>query len=189
MEADFAAIRDGLRRLRETTVPLADFLRSLFHDPPQRVPGTAVFLTATPEVVPHALLHNLYHNKVLHERVVFLTVQVRDLPTVPREERVRVEPLGNDCYRVALDFGFMERPDVWDALTGLAPAQGLTFALMETSFFLSRQIVVPMAGLAGGMALWRERMFAAMTRNSGSAIEYFNIPTNRVIELGTQVEI
>jgi KUP system potassium uptake protein len=153
------------------------------------VEGTAVFLTATPDVVPHALLHNLYHNKVLHERVVFLTVQVKNVPWVPLEERVRVEPLGKECYRVTLDFGFMNRPDVWQSLSELCPAQGMTFELMQTSFFLSRQIVVPMAGLAGGMALWRERMFAAMMRNSGSAIEYFNIPTNRVIELGTQVEI
>jgi KUP system potassium uptake protein len=176
-------------RLRESTVPLDSFLESLFRDPPQRVEGTAVFLTATPDVVPHALLHNLYHNKVLHERVVFLTVQVKDVPWVPLEERVRVEPLGKECYRVTLDFGFMNRPDVWQSLSELCPAQGMTFELMQTSFFLSRQIVVPMAGLAGGMALWRERMFAAMMRNSGSAIEYFNIPTNRVIELGTQVEI
>jgi len=176
-------------RLRESTVPLDSFLESLFRDPPQRVEGTAVFLTATPDVVPHALLHNLYHNKVLHERVVFLTVQVKDVPWVPFEERVRVEPLGKECYRVTLDFGFMNRPDVWQSLSELCPAQGMTFELMQTSFFLSRQIVVPMAGLAGGMALWRERMFAAMMRNSGSAIEYFNIPTNRVIELGTQVEI
>ena len=176
-------------RLRESTVPLEAFLQSLFHDPPQRVSGTAVFLTATPDVVPHALLHNLYHNKVLHERVVFLTVQVTEVPSVPPEERVRIEPLGNDCYRVTVEFGFMDRPDVWQALLEQSPARGLTFALMETSFFLSRQIVVPIANLPGGMALWRERMFAAMTRNSGSAIEYFSIPTNRVIELGTQVEI
>jgi KUP system potassium uptake protein len=178
-----------LARLRSSTVPLGPFLESLFHDAPQRVPGTAVFLTATSDVVPHALLHNLYHNKVLHERVVFLTVTVKDVPWVPLDERVRVEPLGRECYRVMLDYGFMNRPDVSQALSELCPARGLDFDLMQTSFFLSRQIVVPIEGGEGGMALWRERMFAAMTRNSGSAIEYFNIPTNRVIELGTQVEI
>ncbi len=176
-------------RLRASTVPLGPFMESLFRDAPQRVPGTAVFLTATPDVVPHALLHNLYHNKVLHDRVVFLTVTVKDVPWVPLEERVKVELLGRECYRVTLDFGFMNRPDVWQSLSDLCPAHGLAFDLMRTSFFLSRQIVVPIEGLEGGMALWRERMFAAMTRNSGSAIEYFNIPTNRVIELGTQVEI
>jgi len=178
-----------LVRLRSSTVPLGPFLETLFRDTLQRVPGTAVFLTATPEVVPHALLHNLYHNKVMHERVVFLTVTVKDVPWVPIEERVRVEPLGRECYRVMLDYGFMNRPDVSRALTELCPAHGLDFELMQTSFFLSRQIVVPIEGAEGGMALWRERLFATMTRNSGSAIEYFNIPTNRVIELGTQVEI
>jgi len=176
-------------RLRASTMPLEAFLESLFREPPRRVPGTAVFLTATPDAVPHAMLHNLYHNKVLHERVVFLTVQVKDVPWVPLEERVRVEPLGQDCYRVRLDFGFMNRPDVWQALSELAPGQGLAFDLMETSFFLSRERVVPVAGLEGGMALWREKLFAAMARNAGSAVEYFNIPANRVIELGTQVEI
>ncbi|OGA21922.1 MAG: potassium transporter Kup [Betaproteobacteria bacterium RIFCSPLOWO2_02_FULL_67_26] len=176
-------------RLRRSTVPLESFLESLFRDEPHRVPGTAVFLTATPEVVPHALLHNLYHNKVLHERVVFLTVQGRDVPWVPFDERVTVEPLGHHCFRLTLHFGFMNRPDVTQALSELCPDHGLDFDLMQTSFFLSRERVIPVAGLTGGMALWREKLFAAMQRNSGSAVEYFNIPANRVIELGTQVEI
>ena len=176
-------------RLRASTVPLEAFLESLFRDTPPRVPGTAVFLTATPDVAPHALLHNLYHNKVLHERVVFLTVTVKGVPTVPPEERVVVQQLPQQCYRVTLGFGFMDQPDVWKALSELCPAKGIAFDLMQTSFFLSRQIVVPVEGGEGGMALWRERLFAAQTRLSGSAVEYFNIPTNRVIELGTQVEI
>ena len=176
-------------RLRASTVPLEPFLESLFRDAPQRVPGTAVFLTATPDVVPHALLHNLYHNKVLHERVVFLTVTVREVPWVPFDERVAVEPLGHHCFRVTLNFGFMNRPDVTQTLTELCPEHGLEFDLMQTSFFLSRERVIPVKGVEGGMALWRERMFAAMARNAGSAVEYFNIPTNRVIELGTQVQI
>ena len=169
-------------------MPLEPFLESLFRDPPHRVRGTGVFLTATPDVVPHALLHNLYHNSVLHERVVFLTVTVKDVPYVSSAERVAVEPLGQECYRAVLNFGFMDRPDVWRALSEQCPEKGLEFELMRTSFFLSRQVVVPVEG-EEGMALWRERMFAAMTRNAGSAVEYFNIPTNRVIELGTQVEI
>jgi KUP system potassium uptake protein len=176
-------------RMRASTVPLEPFLESLFREAPRRVPGTSVFLTATPEVVPHSLLHNLYHNKVLHERVVFLTVSMKDVPMVAPEERVAVQALGNECYRVTLAFGFMDRPDVWHALSELAPAQGLAFDLMQTSFFLSRETVIPVAGAVGGMALWRERIFATMARNAGSAVEYFNIPTNRVIELGTQVQI
>ena len=175
-------------RLRSSTVPLEPFLESLFRDPPHRVRGTGVFLTATPDVVPHALLHNLYHNSVLHERVVFLTVTVKDVPYVLPAERVAVEPLGQECYRAELNFGFMDRPDVWRALSEQCADKGLEFELMRTSFFLSRQVVVPVEG-GEGMALWRERMFAAMTRNAGSAVEYFNIPTNRVIELGTQIEI
>ena len=176
------------QRLRASTVPLESFLDSLFRDTAQRVPGTAVFLTATPDVVPHALLHNLYHNKVLHERVVFLTVTVAEVPWVPFGERVVVEALNNECYRVTLNFGFINRPDVWQSLSELCPDHGLAFDLMQTSFFLSRERVIPVAGKDSGMALWRERLFAAMSRNSGSAVEYFNIPTNRVIELGTQVE-
>ncbi|MGH8620688.1 MAG: potassium transporter Kup [Burkholderiales bacterium] len=176
-------------RLRASTVPLEPFLDSLFRDAPQRVAGTAVFLTATPEVVPHALLHNLFHNKVMHQRVVFLTVTVKDMPTVPLGERVTVQALGHECYRVTLAFGFMDRPDVWHALSELGPTQGLGFDLMQTSFFLSRETVIPVGGMVGGMALWRERIFATMARNAGSTVEYFNIPTNRVIELGTQVQI
>ena len=176
-------------RLRSSTVPIEPFIESLFRDAPQRVPGTAVFLTATPDVAPHALLHNLYHNKVLHERVVFLTVTVKDVPWVPFDERVAVEPLGHHCYRVTLDFGFMNRPDVTQTLTELCPEHGLDFDMMQTSFFLSRERVIPVEGAEGGMALWRERLFATMQRNSGSAVDYFNIPANRVIELGTQVEI
>jgi len=176
-------------RLRASTVPLEPFLESLFREAPQRVPGTSVFLTATPEVVPHSLLHNLYHNKVLHERVVFLTVTVKDVPLVAPEERLSIQALGHECYRVMLAFGFMDRPDVWHALSELAPVKGLGFDLMQTSFFLSRETVIPVGGVAGGMTLWRERIFATMARNAGSAVEYFNIPTNRVIELGTQVQI
>ena len=174
-------------RLNEQSLPLLPFLQSLFKSPPNRVPGTAVFLTATPDATPHALLHNLNHNKVLHERVVFLTVEVRNRPWVSFDDRIKLERLGNGCWRVRVRYGFMNRPDVTRALE-LCGDLGLEVEPMETSFFLSRQLIVP-SEAAGGMALWRERMFAAMMRNSGSAIEYFNIPTNRVIELGTQVEI
>jgi KUP system potassium uptake protein len=177
-----------MERLRASSVPLEPFLDSLFVQPPERVPGTAVFLTATPEATPHALLHNLNHNKVLHERVVFLTVEIRDMPWVPFTSRVKVERLGHGCFRVRVRYGFMNRPDVTRALE-LCAALGLDFNLMETSFFLSREKIVPVAGNGTGMALWREKMFAAMARNAGNITDYFNIPTNRVIELGTRVEI
>jgi KUP system potassium uptake protein len=175
-------------RLNEASVPLQPFLKSLFADPPMRVPGTAVFLTATPDATPHALLHNLNHNKVLHERVVFLTVEIRDVPWVSFEERVTCERLGHGCWRVRLRYGFMNRPDVMRALE-VCGALGLEFDFMQTSFFLSRQQVVPAPGGISPMARWRERMFAAMARNAGNITDYFNIPTNRVIELGTKVEV
>jgi KUP system potassium uptake protein len=174
-------------RLNEQSIPLEPFLQSLFRDPPDRVPGTAVFLTATPDATPHALLHNLNHNKVLHERVVFLTVEVRDRPWVPFEDRVVCQRLGNGCWRVRVRYGFMNRPDVSRALE-LCGALGLELDPMATSYFLSRQLIVPSAAV-GGMAIWRERMFAAMSRNSGNVTDYFNIPANRVIELGTRVQI
>jgi KUP system potassium uptake protein len=175
-------------RLSESAVPLTPFLKSLFKDPPHRVPGTAVFLTATPDVTPHALLHNLNHNKVLHDRIVFLTVEIRDLPWVQFDERVVLERLGHGCWRVRVRYGFMNRPDVTRALE-LCGMLGLDFDMMQTSFFLSRQQVVPAAGGPSTMWRWRERMFAAMARNAGNITDYFNIPTNRVIELGTRVEI
>jgi KUP system potassium uptake protein len=174
-------------RLGASSVPLEPFLQSLFLQPPTRVPGTAVFLTATPDVTPNALLHNLNHNKVLHERVVFLTVEVRDVPWLPFSERVRAERIAHGCWRVRLRYGFMNRPDVTQGLE-LCGALGLEFNLWETSFFLSREKIVPVAGTQGGMALWRERMFSAMSRNAGNITDYFNIPPNRVIELGSRVE-
>jgi len=177
-----------LAHLQESSVPLAPFLKSLFSDPPQRVAGTAVFLTATPDVTPHALLHSLKHYRALHERVVFLTVEMRDVPWVPFEERVVCEKLGNDCWRVRLRYGFMNRLDVIGALE-LCGALGLEFDLMQTSFFLSREKIVPATGGISSMARWREHMFSAMARNAGNITDYFNIPTNCVIELGTRVEI
>jgi KUP system potassium uptake protein len=176
-----------LEHLRSSSVPLEPFLKSLFADPPQRVSGTAVFLTATPDVTPHALLHSLKHYRALHERVVFLTVEMRDVPWVAFEDRVRVEKLGNDCWRVRVRYGFMNRLDVLRALE-LCGALGLEFDMMQTSFFLSREKIVPARG-AGTMVRWREHMFSAMARNAGNITDYFNIPTNCVVELGTRVEI
>jgi KUP system potassium uptake protein len=176
------------QRLAASSVPLQPFLKSLFKDPPQRVPGTAIFLTATPDSTPHALLHNLNHNKVLHERIVFLTVETRDVPWVQFDERVVCERLGHGCWRVRVRYGFMNRPDVTRAME-LCGALGLEFDPMQTSFFLSREKVVPKEGGVSTMARWREHMFAAMARNAGNITDYFNIPSNRVVELGTRVEI
>jgi KUP system potassium uptake protein len=175
------------RQLRQQSVALHTFLDLLYRDPPMRVPGTAVFLTSTLGTVPHALLHNLMHNKVLHERVVFLTVVIEEVPTLPDAERVELEPLGHECYRLTAHYGFMEQPDITRALK-ICHERGLDCRPMETSFFLSRESIIPSVR-QHGMALWRERLFAAMARNAGSAVEYFNLPTNRVIELGTQIEI
>jgi KUP system potassium uptake protein len=178
-----------LERLRHADVQLRPFLDSLFREPPPRVRGTAVFLTATPDLVPNALVHNLNHNGVLHERVLFLTVAMKDVPWVPADECGTIETLGHDCYRITLQFGFMDRPDVPRALIGWPAYTDLKLDMMKTSFFLSRETIIPVPSIPSGMAPWRERLFATMTRNAGSAAEYFNIPPNRVIEIGAQVQI
>jgi len=158
--------------------------------PPHRVPGTAVFMAGDPDSVPNSMMHNLKHNKVLHERVVFLTVVIRDVPWVPEVERVAVQPMGQGFYRLKVDFGFMDRPDVTASLE-LCKAQGLEFDLMQTTFFLSRASVVQAVAETeqGGMAQWRESLFATMARNARTAADYYNIPANCVIELGTKIAI
>jgi KUP system potassium uptake protein len=170
--------RDGLA--------LAPFIASLDPSDLQRSTRTAVYPVANPEMVPQALLHNLKHYQVLHERNLILTVTYHEVPWVPPAERVSVQTLGNDFWRVTLHFGFMDTPDVPLALT-LAEAQGLKVPAFETSYFLSRETVVPTSGI--GMAGWRERMFAALSRNARSAAAYFRLPDNTVVELGTRVQI
>jgi KUP system potassium uptake protein len=172
--------------MKRHSILLADFLQSLFLNPPPRVKGTAVFFRAEGDGVPHAMLHNLLHNKVLHERTVFLTVLNTDIPTVPLAERVTVEPLGHQCYQVNVYYGFKDERDIPLALE-LCKAASLEFDMMDTSFFIARQTVISTVG--GGMALWRERLYAALSRNARDAADYFRLPRNRVIELGTQVEI
>ena len=171
---------------RRRAIPLASFLESLAAHPPHRVAGTSVFMAGDPEGVPSALMHNLKHNQVLHERVVFLTVVTRNIPWVPQSDRVRIEQLGQGFYRLMVYFGFMERPDV-SATLNLCKNCGLEFDLMQTTFFLSRATVVPTT--AGAMALWRENLFAAMARNARTAADYYNIPVNCVVEIGTKIEI
>jgi KUP system potassium uptake protein len=172
--------------LQQHAIPLEDFLQSLFVGPPVRVPGTAVFLRGESDGVPHALLHNLSHNKVLHERVVFLTVHIREEPYVPRDEQATVTRLGHNCYQLNVCYGFKDEPNIPKVL-GLRDVHGLEFHMMETSFFIARQTVISVPGR--GMAPWREHLYIAMSRNARAAADYYQIPANRVIELGTQVEI
>jgi KUP system potassium uptake protein len=174
------------QNLQKHAVPLKDFLQSLFLAPPVRVPGTSLFLRGASDGVPHAMLHNLSHNKVLHERVVFLTVDVADEPWVPATRRLDIVPLGHECYQLNVHYGFKDEPDIPQVL-GMCAEFGLPFDMMETSFFIARQTVISTPG--EGMVPWREHLFATMSRNARDAADYFRIPTNRVIELGTQVEI
>lgn len=173
-------------RLHTNEIALQPFLDGIAKHPPTRVPGTAVFMTAQPEGVPHALLHNLAHNKVLHERVALLTVVTEDVPWVSEARRLTVQALGNNFYRITIRYGFKDDTDIPKALH-LCTEHGVECNMMETSFFLSRETLIPT--IAPGMALWRERLFASMARNAGAAMAFFKIPTNRVVELGTQIEL
>lgn len=172
--------------LRKHLVPVDTFLKSLFINPPARVDGTAVFFRAEGDGVPHAMLHNLLHNKVLHERTIFLTVFTEDIPRVSEHNRVKIEDLGHNCYQLNVYYGFMDERDIPQALS-LCNKSEVSFDPMSTSFFIARQNVIPTVGR--GMAVWREGWFAAMSRNARDAADYYRIPANRVIELGTQVEI
>jgi KUP system potassium uptake protein len=174
-----------VERMRESAMPIQVFIQSAANSA-TRVKGTAVFMTSTPEGVPHALLHNLKHNKVLHERVILLTVKIADQPYVPESERVMLDDLGMGFHRVKIIYGFMQEADVPAALTD-CQACGGAFNMMDTSFFLSRQTLLPSD--RPGMRIWREKLFAWMLRNAESAMEFFRLPTNRVVELGSQVEI
>jgi len=173
--------------IRKDGIRVDTFLPGLMLAPPARVPGTAVFLTADGSVVPHALLHNLKHNKVLHERNVFLTVETLPVPHAPAERQLKVEQIGDDFYRMVVRFGFMETPDVPLALMRASDATGMGFDPMDTTFFASRETIVPSA--RRGMAIWRDKLFAFMHRNAAPATGFFRIPGNRLVELGSQVEI
>jgi KUP system potassium uptake protein len=175
-----------LAGIRRDGLELQPFIDSLDPRTVSRAARTAVYPVADPSTVPQALLHNLKHNQVLHERNVILTVVFHEVPWVPMHERVAVEALGHGFWRVTLNFGFMNAPDVPSALA-LTESHGLHIPVFETSYFLSREWVVPMPG--GGMANWRERLFAAMSRNAGSVADFFRLPGNAVVELGTRVQI
>ena len=169
-------------------IPLKPFLEGLARDPPLRVPGTAIFMTSAPESVPHAMLHNLKHNKVIHERTLILTVVTHDVPLVPAENRVHLETLFEGYLRVEAWYGFTEQPDIHEIFEALRIGYGLPLDIMETSFFLSRETVIPRAAHPG-MAFWRDQLFAWMSRNATRATDFFNVPANRVVELGTHIEI
>jgi len=172
-------------RMRETAMPIKVFVQSAVSSA-TRVAGTAVFMTSQAQGVPHALLHNLKHNKVLHERVILLTVKIADVPYVTEANRLEFADLGQGFFRMLINYGFMEDPDVPAVLLSTKQC-GADLKMMDTSFFLARQTLLPSS--RPGMAIWREKLFAWMLRNAESAMEFFKLPTNRVVELGSQVEI
>ena len=173
-------------RLREDAIDLKSFLDAVFVSPPTRVAGTAVFLVSEQGLTPNALLHNLKHNKVLHETNLFVTVKQHEVPWIGFDKRCEMESLGRDCWQVTVHFGFKNEPDVPEALAFLR-TRGCQMDDMETSYFLSRDIVIPTFG--SGMASWREKLFAGMHRNAAAAADFLSLPTNRVVELGSKVEI
>ena len=170
---------------KETALPLAPMIVALARDA-TRVQGTAVFMTSTPDEMPAAMLHNLKHNKILHERNIVLHVQFDDVPLVTRARRVKVEDLGNGFFKMVVHYGFMNTPDIPKALTIAAKDHKIDIDMMDTSFFVSREVLVPTQ--CQRISVWRQRLFSLMARNAQSATAYFQIPTNRVLELGAQVK-
>jgi KUP system potassium uptake protein len=173
-------------KTRKDSLPLADLIEMLRARPPHRAPGTAIFLTSDPDVAPVALMHNLKHNKVLHEKNVILTVRTTDRPRVPENQRVTIEPISDDFKKLTISYGFMEQPNVPKAL-GVCRKQGLKFDIMSTSFFLGRRSVI--ASATQGMPLWQDRLFIFLTRNAANPTDFFHIPPGRVVELGAQVAV
>jgi KUP system potassium uptake protein len=175
-----------ISKTRRTEVPIETLVRSLEKKPPHVVPGTAVFLTSDPDFAPTALLHNLKHNKVLHESNVVLTIVTADTPRMPEEDRVQITPLSEHFTRVSLKFGYMEQPNIPKALA-IARKHGWQFDIMSTSFFLSRRTLRPSA--KSGMPIWQDHLFIWLARSANDATSYFQIPTGRVVEVGTQVTV
>jgi KUP system potassium uptake protein len=175
-----------VQKTRRVEVPLETLLHSLEKKPPHLVPGTAVFLTSDPDFAPTALLHNLKHNKVLHEHNVVLTIKTADTPRVTDEDRVRMTQVSPLFSKVELKFGFMESPNVPKALA-IARRQGWHFDIMSTSFFLSRRLLKPAA--QSGMPRWQDQLFIGLAKTASDATDFFQIPTGRVVEVGTQVTV
>ena len=173
-------------KLRSDAIDLPSFLEAVFVSPPARVEGTAVFLTAEAGTVPNALLHNLKHNKVLHANNLFVTVHNHEVPWIGMTDRLEINSLGHDCWQVVLNYGFKNDPDVPKALQQIKQ-RGCDLNPMTTSYFLSRDTVVPTIG--AGMAHWREKLFAQMHHNASGAADFLNLPNNSVVELGSKIEI
>ena len=173
-------------KTRRDSIPTADLIRMLAKSKPTRVPGTAIFLTSHPEVAPSALMHNLKHNKVLHERVLLMSVGTEDMPRVPLQSRYEIERLSDDFTRISLHYGYMESPRVPAALVSMRKA-GLKFDIMTTSFFLGRRSIK--AAARSGMPLWQDHLFIAMSKQAATATDFFSIPSDRVVELGAQVTV
>ncbi len=173
-------------KLQADAIDLKSFLEAVFVSPPARVEGTAVFLTAEVGTVPNAMLHNLKHNKVLHEHNLFVTVRSHEVPWIGMDKRVEIESLGHHCWQVVVNYGFKNDPDLPRALE-LIRGRGCEFETMTTSYFLSRDVVVPTIG--SGMAAWREKLFAQMHHNASGAADFLNLPNNAVVELGSKIEI
>ncbi|MCA6268257.1 potassium transporter Kup [Phenylobacterium sp.] len=173
-------------KTRQDSVALTELSGMLQARPPHRAPGAAIFLTSDPDVAPVALMHNLKHNKVLHERNIILTVITAQTPRVRDEDRIRIEPFNDDCRKLTVTYGFMESPNIPKALT-LCRQQGLKFDIMATSFFLGRRSVVPSA--SSGMPLWQDKLFIFLMRNAANPTDFFRIPPGRVVEMGAQVTV
>jgi KUP system potassium uptake protein len=173
-------------KLKTDAIDLQSFLEAVFVNPPMRVAGTAVFLTAEPGTVPNAMLHNLKHNKVLHDNNLFVTVRNHEVPWIGMDKRAEMSPLGHGCWLIVLHYGFKNDPDVPRALEQIRKL-GCSLDPMTTSYFLSRDVVVPSIG--GGMAPWREKLFAQMHHNASAAADFLNLPNNSVVELGSKIEI
>jgi KUP system potassium uptake protein len=173
-------------KTRKVDVPLLELIEMLQKSQPHRVKGTAVFMTSDPDTTPAALLHNLKHNKILHEKNVVLTVRTADAPRVPDDERVRIEPLGDSFWQVTMTYGYMEPPNIPLGLA-LLRKQGFKFDIMATSFFVSRRSIRP--SVHGGMPLWQDKLFITLAKSASNATDFFQIPTGRVVEVGTQVTV
>jgi KUP system potassium uptake protein len=174
------------RHIEERIMPLTEFVKSVAKHEPRRVPGTAVYMDSNPDGTPHALIHNLEHNKIMHERVVSLTVETREVPYVDREDRMQIDEIGEDVWRVIFRYGFSQTPDVHRRLSALK-LNGHDTDPDEITYFLGRERLIPTE--KEGMALWREKLFAFMSRNATGATNYFRIPPSQVVEIGLQLEI
>jgi len=173
--------------MHDRTLPLDLFIRDVLASPPARVHGTAVFMSSSPNGVPPALLHNLKHNKVLHDKLIFLSIGTEEQPYVSAGERTDVKKVAEGVFQISLRYGFMEDVDVPAALAAIQHDE-LRFKPMETSYFLGRETLIA-SNREGGMSVWREMLFGAMSRNARSAASFFRLPPNRVVELGAQIEL